>query len=120
MKSAQLKKEKKSEVIQNNLLKNSIIAGVMGLLSWASLFLVFFPIAGYFKFKETYFNEILLLLKNPKLYIQSLFVGLIFFFFFYLTLKHKQKFIMWLGIILYALFYLGYLFLLFFFRFMDL
>ena len=117
MKSTQLKK--------NNILKSSIIAGIIGFLSWAAIFLVFFPLAGYFKFKETYYNELLLLLKNPKLYSQSMFVGILFFIFFYLTLKYKEKsqfakFVMWAGIILYVLFYLGYLFLLFFFRFTDL
>ena len=110
---------------KSGLLKNSIIAGIIGFLSWAGLFLVFFPLAGYFKFKETYSNELLVLLQNPKLYMQSFFVGLSFFLFFYLTLKYKEKsqaakIIMWAGIILYSLFYLGYLFLLFFFRFTDL
>lgn len=109
----------------NNLLKNSVIAGLIGFLSWASLFLVFFPLAGYFKFKETYFNELLKLLQNPNFYFKSLFVGILFFLFFYFTLKYKEKsefakIIMWAGIILYTLFYLGYIFLLFFFRFTDL
>ncbi len=125
MKSIQLKKETKNEKVENNIFKNSLIAGIIGFLSWASLFLVFFPLAGYFKFKETYFKELLILLQNPRLYIQSLFVGILFFIFFYLTLKYKQKsdlakWVMWVGIILYALFYLGYLFLLFFFKFTDL
>lgn len=115
----------KSVQVRNNLLKNSIIAGIIGFLSWAGLFLVFFPLASYFKFKETYFKELLILLQNPKLYIQSLFVGFLFFLFSYLTLKYKEKsqfakIIMWAGIVLYTLFYLGYLFLLFFFRFTDL
>lgn len=123
MKSARLRKE--GIKIKDNTLKNSIIAGVIGFISWMALFLIFFPLAGYFKFKETYFNELSLLLKNPKFYGKSLFVGLIFFLFFYLTLKYKEnsslaKVIMWAGIILYTLFYLGYLFSLFFFRFTDL
>ena len=123
MKSTQLKNVSNED--KSNLLKNSIITGIIGFLSWAGLFLVFFPLAGYFKFKETYYNELLVLLQNPKLYIQSFFVGLSFFLFFYLTLKYKEqsksaKIIMWAGIVLYALFYLGYLFLLFFFRFTDL
>ena len=124
MKSTQLKKKTFAD-IRNNSLKTSIIAGVIGCLSWVSLFLFFFPLAGYFKFRETYFNEIVLLLHNPKFYFQSLLVGFLFFLFFYFTLKYKEKssfakFIMWTGIILYTLFYLGYLFLLFFFRFTDL
>ena len=116
MKSTQLKK--------NNFLNKSIIAGVIGFFSWFSLFIIFFPLAGYYKFKETYAPELLGLLVNPLMYIESLFVGIIFFFFFYLTLKNKEnklaKIIMWLGIVGYALFYLGYLFLLFFFTFKDL
>lgn len=122
MKSVQVKK---ISTETNRLLKNSLIAGFVGFISWAGIFLVFFPLAGYFKFKETYTNELLTLLHNPKLYIQSSFVGFLFFLFFYLTLKYKEKskfakVIMWLGIIGYSLFYLGYLFLLFFFRFTDL
>ena len=125
MKSIQLKKQKISLLKKNNNFKNSIIAGLVGCLSWALLFLIFFPLAGYFKFRETYFNELVLLLRNPKLYAKSLFVGLLFFLFFYFTLKYKEKssfakVIMWAGIILYALFYLGYIFLLLFFRFTDL
>ena len=122
MKSIQLKKQTSNK---NNLVRKSFIAGIVGLFSWASLFLIFFPLAGYYKFKETYYNELLSLLQNSKFYLQSLFVGFLFFLFFYLTLKYKEKskyakIIMWVGIILYALFYLGYLFLLFFFRFTDL
>ncbi len=117
MKSTQLKKKEENKT---NLLKKSIIAGIIGFISWSSLFLVFFPLADYYKFKKIYTNALILLLTNSKFYLQSLFIGFLFFIFFYLTLKYKQKFIMWLGIILYALFYLGYLFLLFFFRFTDL
>ena len=120
MKPTQPKKIEKNEYSKSILLKNGVIAGIIGFISWIILPLLFFPLAGYYKFKETYFNELLQLLVNPKLYYQSFFVGIIFFLFFYLTLKYKQKFIMWLGIIIYALFYLGYLFLLFFFRFTDL
>jgi hypothetical protein len=47
-----------------NVLRNGIIAGIIGFLSWAFLFLIFFPLAGYYKFKETYYNEIFVLLKN--------------------------------------------------------
>lgn len=123
MKSIQLKKDE--ETYKDNLLKNSTIAGALGFLSWTFLFLVFFPLAGYYKFKETYTQELFVLLKNPKFYLQSFFVGFLFFLFFYFTLKYKEKstfakIIMWFGIILYVLFYLGYLFLLFFFRFTDL
>ncbi|MBI2558131.1 hypothetical protein HYW20_02305 [Candidatus Woesearchaeota archaeon] len=125
MKSIQLKKIVKIDKIKNNLLKNSIIAGVIGFLSWASLFLIFIPLADYYKFGKVYTNALLLLLQNPNFYLKSLFVGLIFFLFFYLNLKYKEKsqfakFIMWAGVIGYTLFYLGYLFLLFFFRFTDL
>ena len=125
MKSTQLKKEKKDYISKNNVLKNSIIAGIIGFLSWASLFLIFIPLADYYKFGKVYTNALLLLLQNPNFYLKSLFVGIIFFLFFYITLKYKQKsnfakVIMWTGIILYSLFYLGYLFLLFFFRFTDL
>lgn len=124
MKSTQPKKEEKVRRSNNKILKNSVIAGIIGFISWASIFLLFFPLAGYYKFKETYTKELFYLLINPKFYFQSLFIGFLFFLFFYFTLKHKEKpaakFIMWLGIIGYALFYLGYLFLLFFFRFTDL
>lgn len=110
--------------VKNNLLRNSIIAGVIGFLSWFSIFLIFIPLADYYKFNKIYINAILSLLINPNFYLKSIFVGLLFFFFFYLTLKNKEsktaKTIMWTGIILYTLFYLGYLFLLFFFRFTDL
>ena len=123
MKSTQLKQKK--EEIKNNLSKNSIIAGIIGFLSWILLFVIFIPFAGLYKFGN--FGQItpLNMLKVGKLYSQSFFVGLSFFLFFYLTLKHKEKsqaakIIMWAGIILYSLFYLGYLFLLFFFRFTDL
>ena len=109
----------------NNLLKNSIIAGIIGVISWIALFFVFEPLAGLYKFRKTYYLESFMLLKNLEFYISSLVVGLLFFLFFYLTLKHKEKsnsakVIMWAGIILYSLFYLGYIFLLFFFRFTDL
>lgn len=120
MKSTQLKKE----VISNNtLLRKGIIAGIFGFFSWILIFMIFDPLAGLYKIGK--FDMDLTLLTEPQLYIQSLFVGFIFFLFFYLTLKHKEKsnaakFIMWAGIVLYALFYLGYLFLLFFFRFTDL
>ena len=125
MKSIQPKKLKK-EAIKDKTLKKSLVAGIIGFLSWVSLFLIFFPLSGYYKFKETYYNELIALLKNTAFYGKSLFIGLLFFLFFYLTLKYQQKnekagkIAMWAGIILYALFYLGYLFLLFFFRFTDL
>ncbi len=120
MKSTQLKKEKKNEEIKNNTLKNSIIAGVIGFFSWLLIFVFWVPIISLVEFG--YFRSLnpLQVLMIWNVYPQSLFVGLIFFLFFYLTLKYKQKVIMWLGIILYGLFYLGYLFLLFFFRFTDL
>ena len=79
MKSIQPKKVKK-EAIKDKTLKKSLVAGIIGFLSWVSLFLIFFPLSGYYKFKETYFKELLILLQNPRLYIQSLFVGLLFFF----------------------------------------
>ena len=123
MKSTQLKKDKKEVLTNNNLFKNSIIASVIGFLSWLSLFILFDPLAGLYKIGK--FDLDLNLLTDYQLYLKSLFIGIIFFFFFYLTLKYKEqskfaKIIMWIGIILYALFYLGYLFLLFFFRFTDL
>ncbi len=120
MKSTQLKKEVS---INNYLLKLSTILGLIGFASWVLLFLVFDPLAGLYKIGK--FDIDLSLFSDPNLYIQSLFVGFLFFVFFYLTLKHKDKsksakVIMWAGIVLYALFYLGYLFMLFFFRFTDL
>lgn len=119
MKSIPLKKEQN----RNTLLKKSIIAGFMGFLSWMLIFLIFDPLAGLYKIGK--FDIELNLLVEPQLYIQSIFIGFLFFLFFYLTLKYKEKsglakVIMWAGIILYTLFYLGYLFLLFFFRFTDL
>lgn len=120
MKSTRLKKVGKKEELQNRTLRNSMIAGVIGFLSWTSIFVVWVPLASLKKFGRIGEPTPLEILRIPNLYTQSLFVGLLFFLFFYLTLKYKQKFIMWLGIILYALFYLGYLFLLFFFRFTDL
>lgn len=119
MKSTQLKREKKNEE-SNNLSKNSLIAAFAGIMSWVAIFFVFEPLAGLYKFGKTYYQETLILLKNLEFYMISVFIAILFFLFFYLTLKYKQKVIMWLGIILYALFYLGYLFLLFFFRFTDL
>ncbi len=119
MKSTQHKKE-----VGNNLLKNSIIAGVIGFLSWLLIFVFWVPIVDLFEYG--YFRSFnpLQALGIYNIYPQSLFIGILFFFFFYLTLKYKEsksaKAIMWIGIILYALFYLGYLFLLFFFRFTDL
>lgn len=125
MKSTQLKKEKKNEEIKNNTLKNGIIASIIGLSSWIAIFFVFDPLAGLYKFNKTYYAETFMLLKNSKFYITSIFIVVLFFLFFYVTLKYKEKssiakIVMWLGIILYGLFYLGYLFLLFFFRFTDL
>ena len=124
MKSIQLKKEKKS-YSKNNVLRNSSIAGVIGFLSWLLIFALWVPLASLKKFGSFGGFPPLEVLKIPKLYSQSLLSGIIFFLFFYLTLKYKEKssfakFIMWAGIILYGLFYLGYLFLLFFFRFTDL
>ena|SRR3989344_4618599 len=121
MKLTQLKKIEKKDEVKDNVLKNSIIAGIIGFLSWLFIYVLWVPLSSLKKFGRL-FGELnpLDIISNPNLYTQSLFVGLIFFLFFYLTLKYKQKFIMWLGIILYALFYLGYLFLLFFFRFTDL
>ena len=124
MKSIQPKKNEKNEETKKDILKNSIIAGVIGFLSWLLIFLIFDPLAGLYKLGK--FDMDLSLLSESGLYIQSLFVGFLFFIFFYVTLSHIQKksktakMIMWAGIVLYALFYLGYLFLLFFFRFTDL
>jgi len=124
MKSIQPKKNEKNEETKKDILKNSIIAGVIGFLSWLLIFLIFDPLAGLYKLGK--FDMDLSLLSESGLYIQSLFVGFLFFIFFYVTLSHIQKkskaakIIMWAGIVLYALFYLGYLFLLFFFRFTDL
>ena len=125
MKSIQTKKVKK-EAIKDKTFKKSLIAGIIGFLSWASIFLLFIPFADYYKFNKVYTNALLSLLKNPNLYIKLLFIGLLFFLFFYLTLNYKHKnekagkIVMWTGIVLYAICYLGYLFLLFFFRFTDL
>ena len=123
MKSTQHKEEKKLKSV-NNLSKNSLIAGIIGVISWIALFFIFEPLAGLYKFGKSYYQETFMLLRNLDFYMSSIFVGLLFFFFFYLSLKYKKskaaKSIMWIGIILYALFYLGYLFLLFFFRFTDL
>lgn len=117
MKSNQLRETKKY------LFKKSVGLGLIGFISWLLLFIFFDPLAGLYKLGK--FDLDLNLLTNPSLYSQSLLVGIIFFLFFYLTLKYKEKsdfakVIMWVGIILYALFYLGYVFLLFFFRFTDL
>ena len=118
MKSTQLKKENESVKIKNNILKNSLTAGIIGFLSWLAIYVFWVPIISFIEFG--YFRSLdpLQVLKIWNIYPQSLFVGIIFFLFFYLTLKYKEqskaaKIIMWIGIILYALFYLGYLFLLF-------
>ena len=124
MKSTQLKQHNNIEKPKNNLLKNSFIAGVIGFFSWLLIFIFWVPIVDLFEYG--YFRSFnpLQALSAFNIYPQSLFVGLLFFFFFYLTLKNKQsksaRTIMWIGILLYALFYLGYLFLLFSFRFTDL
>ena len=121
MKSVQLKKiEKKSEKVKNSTLKNSIIAGVIGFFSWLFIYVLWVPFSSLYKVGYFRSRTPLEVLKIGGIYPQSLLIGFIFFLFFYLTLKYKQKVIMWLGIILYGLFYLGYLFLLFFFRFTDL
>lgn len=126
MKSIQPKKIKKIEKIKNNILKNSIIAGIIGFLLWLSVFVFWVPIISLYEFGHFRSLTPLQVLKVWNVYPQSLFIGLLFFLFFYLTLKYQQKnekagkIVMWAGIILYALFYLGYLFLLFFFRFTDL
>src|SRR3989338_8290082 len=112
MKSIQPKKNEKNEETKKDILKNSIIAGVIGFLSWLLIFLIFDPLAGLYKLGK--FDMDLSLLSESGLYIQSLFVGFLFFIFFYVTLSHIQKksktakMIMWAGIVLYALFYLGY------------
>ena len=126
MKSTQVNKvKKKVEQInyKSSLLKNSIIAGITGFLSWILIFILFDPLAGLFKIG--YFDLDVNLLLDFQIYFNSLVVGLIFFLFFYFTLKYKEstpiaKIIMWIGIVLYSLFYMGFLFLLFFFRFTDL
>lgn len=126
MKSIQPKKNEKNEETKNDILKNSIIAGVIGFLSWLLIFVLWVPMISLFEFG--YFRSLnpLQVLKIWNIYPQSLFVGFLFFIFFYVTLSYIQKkskaakMIMWAGIVLYALFYLGYLFLLFFFRFTDL
>ena len=110
---------------ENNLLKNSIIAGLIGFLSWIFVFVLWVPLSSLYKFGTFRSLNPLEILKIGNIYPQSFLVGILFFLFFYLTLKHKEKsnsarVIMWAGIILYSLFYLGYLFLLFFFRFTDL
>ena len=125
MKSTQLKKEKKISSNINNTIKNSIIAGIIGFLSWLSIYVFWIPLSSLYKVGYFRSRTPLEVLKIEGIYTQPLLVGLIFFLFFYLTLKCKEKssfakFIMWTGIILYTLFYLGYLFLLFFFRFTDL
>ena len=120
MKSTQIKKIEKKEEVKDNVLKNSIVAGVIGFFSWLFIYVLWVPLSSLYKVGYFRSRNPLEVLKIGGIYTQSLLVGIIFFLFFYLTLKYKQKFIMWLGIILYALFYLGYLFLLFFFRFTDL
>lgn len=118
MKSIQPKEE------ENRITRKSLLLGFVGFISWILIFIVFDPLAGLYKIGK--FDIDWTLLNEVTLYIQSLFIGLLFFLFFYLTLKYRQKnakagkAVMWAGIILYALFYLGYLFLLFFFRFTDL
>ena len=118
MKSIQPKKE------EGEITRKSLLLGFVGFISWIFIFIVFDPLAGLYKIGN--FDIHLTLLSEVTLYIQSLFIGLLFFLFFYLTIKYQQKnekagkIVMWAGIVLYALFYLGYLFLLFFFRFTDL
>ena len=89
MKSIQPKKNEKNEETKKDILKNSIIAGVIGFLSWLLIFLIFDPLAGLYKLGK--FDMDLSLLSESGLYIQSLFVGLLFSLFFYLTLKYKEK-----------------------------
>src|SRR3989339_697630 len=116
MKLAQ-QREQKSRLSETKLLKKSVIAGVIGFFSWIFIFIVFDPLAGLYKIGN--FDLDFDLLENSALYISSLLAGIIFFLFFYLTLKFGEKsrivkIVMWLGILLYAMFYLGYVFLLFF------
>ena len=121
MKSTQLKKEGTNK----NLLYKSFIAGIIGFLSWLFIFVFWVPLSSLYKVGYFRSHTPLEVLKIDGIYTQPLFLGLLFFLFFYFTLKYKEKssfvkFIMWAGIILFTLFYLGYLFLLFFFRFTDL
>ena len=125
MKSTQPKKIVKKETDKNHLLKNSIIAGIIGFLSWLLIFIFWDPLASLYKFENLRGFKFFEVLGYFNIYKNSFFIGFLFFLFFYFTLKYKEKssfakFIMWAGIILYTLFYLGYLFLLFFFRFTDL
>ena len=105
---------------ENLILKKSLSAGIIGFFSWLFLFIVFDPFAGLYKIGK--FDIDFVLLRNFKLYLYCLLVGIIFFLFFYIILRFREKYklvniVMWLWIIMYALFYLGYVFLLFFFRF---
>jgi hypothetical protein len=103
----------------NKSIIHSALLGLIGFISWILIFLFFDPLAGLYKLGK--WDLDMELLYYPKLYLQSLLVGLIFFLFFYFTLKNKEsqgaRMFMWTGIVIYTLFYLGYLFLLFFFRF---
>ena len=113
---------KKAQVENKDLIKNSLIAGLIGFFSVIFAFTIFDGIAEFFRFgKFIIYTSIFF---DSSFYIKSIVVGLIFFLFFYLTLKYKEhkiaKIIMWLGIIGYSILYLGYLFLLFFFQFKDL
>ena len=121
MKLAQ-QREQKPRLSENKLLKKSVSAGVIGFFSWIFIFVIWIPLASLKKFGEIGSITPINVLRIPKLYTKSLLAGIIFFLFFYLTLKFGEKsrivkIVMWLGILLYAMFYLGYVFLLFFFRF---
>ena len=119
MKSIQHKLNKE-ELSNTKLLKNSFIAGIIGCLSWLSIFVFWIPLASIKKFGRVGSPTFLELLAIPKLYFQSLLVGLSFFVFFYLTLKYKLKDIRLIGILIYLVFYLGIIFLMFFLEFKDL
>ena len=113
---------KKSKTSNNNLIIKSLIAGIVGFLSWFMFFMVFDPLAGLYKLGKWDIKTGYILLKQPKFYIYGFLIGLAFFLFFNFTLKRKDKeptvkLLMWIGIIGYSLFYLGVLFLLFFLRF---
>ena len=99
---------------ENEVLRKGVIAGVVGFVSWLSIFFLWVPLVSFYDYGEFKSLNPLQVLKIFNIYPQSVLVGLIFFLFFYFTLKYKQKtpvlkILMWLGIIGYLLFYLGYL-----------
>ena len=121
MKSIQHKLNKE-ELSNTKLLKNSFIAGIIGFLSFLSMFVFWMPLSSFYTFGSFGRLNPFKILMMGGIYTRSLLLGLIFFLFFYLTLKYKQKselvkVIFWIGIIGYSIFYFGYIILLFTFQF---